>query len=100
MSEEEIMNIGRPFFESPRWPSDAIGFARAILAAAALKSEDARDTKRLDWLLKKRMLFAWVEIHDDGNYSCIRAQGTHNVVGIESEDPHAVIDAAMKEPNA
>jgi hypothetical protein len=76
------------------------GWNAAIDAAAALKPEDALDTQRLDWLLKKRMLFAWSEINNNGKYSCIKAQGRHNVVGIESSDPRAVIDAAMKEPNA
>jgi len=31
LTDEKIMDIGREMFESPRWPSTAIEFARAIL---------------------------------------------------------------------
>ena len=37
LTDEEIMDIGREMFESPRWPSTAIEFARAILRKAQEK---------------------------------------------------------------
>lgn len=37
LTDEEIMEIGREMFKSPRWPSTALDFARAILIKAQEK---------------------------------------------------------------
>ena len=34
LTDEQIMDLGREMFKAPRWPSTAIDFARAVLAAA------------------------------------------------------------------
>ena len=60
--------------------------------ASAQAGAVPEDTKRLDWLIEKGMLFAWPTQWTGGNYSSLRAIGTVNAEGVESDDVRKVID--------
>lgn len=53
------------------------------------------DAAMLDWLVKERLLFAWVTDYRDGNYTTLRAIGDRNIVGVETTDVRGAIRAAM-----
>lgn len=56
------------------------------------------DTVRLNWLIKHNMLMSWTVKYREGNFTSLRAIGTANVLGIETDDPRKAIDRAIAKP--
>ena len=57
------------------------------------------DARRYRWAVKMNMLFSWKTPYSDGDFTTIRAIGSHNVIGL-FDDVDAAIDAAIaKESN-